>query len=926
MSVEKGTGPAGSSAAALANSALVESLYEQWKADAGSVGQEWRYFFEGFEMATCPRTCAAADQAHAQSQVASLIYAYRSQGHLIAQTDPLGGNPTSHPALALEAFGFTEADLDRVFDTGHLGGPERATLKEIIGILQDTYCRSIGVEYIHIQDTAVRRWLQAKMEPVRNRPPFDKAKQMMTLERLVDAELFETFLQSRYPGQKRFSLEGAESLIPALHALVEMAPELGVEEVVIGMAHRGRLNVLANILDKSYGQIFSEFEDNVLPDSSFAGDGDVKYHRGYSSVHRSHRTGKSIRVSLNSNPSHLEAVDPVVLGRVRAKQRREGDTKERREVIPVLIHGDAAFAGQGLVAETLNLSQLEGYRVGGTIHLVVNNQIGFTTSPKEGRSTIYCTDVAKMIEAPIFHVNGDDPEAVVAVTELALEFRQTFGRDVVVDMVCYRRHGHNEGDEPAFTQPVLYKKIKGRPSVLKLYTAQLAKAGVLTPQEEKAFADEFQSRLQAAFQQARSGALEPDLYAFGGIWRGLSAPYSHDPAPTAVAHPALCDVARAMTTVPEGFALNPKVARRLPEVRKAVEEHGQVDWATAELLAFGTLLNEGLPVRLSGQDSARGTFSSRHSVWSDMNTQENYVPLNHIREGQAKFCVYNSMLSEAAVLGFDYGYSLAEPYMLVIWEAQFGDFANGAQVIIDQFVVSSLAKWQRASGLVMLLPHGYEGQGPEHSNAYLERYLAACAEDNIQVVNLTTPANYFHVLRRQLKRAFRRPLIVMAPKSLLRHPRAVSPVDELSTGRFREVLDDPAPPAEVRRLVLCSGKLFYDLLERREKDGAEGVALVRVEQFYPWPTGPMAEIAQKYRGVPEVVWAQEESRNRGGWSFMEPRLRRLFPGYEIQYRGRRASASPAVGSHRAHQREQDQVVRAALGLETRGETEESLAR
>jgi 2-oxoglutarate dehydrogenase E1 component len=904
--------PSDAAMASLANAALIDELYQQWKQDRASVPRDWQLFFEGFELATCPRTCAAADQAHAQSQVASLIYAYRSQGHLIAQLDPLGGSPTSHPALAPEAFGFGDRDMDRVFDTGHLGGPARATLREILGILQDTYCRSVGVEYIHIQDTAVRRWLQSKMEPIRNRPAFDREQKLMVLQALVDAELFETFIQNRYPGQKRFSLEGAESLIPALHAVVDLAPALGVEEVVLGMAHRGRLNVLANILDKSYAQIFSEFEDNFLPDS-YGGDGDVKYHRGYHSDHKSHRTGDTVHVSLTSNPSHLEAVDPVVLGRVRAKQRREGDTKDRREVIPLLIHGDAAFAGQGLVAETLQLSQLEGYRVGGTLHLIVNNQIGFTTSPREGRSSAYCTDVAKMIEAPVFHVNGDDPEAVAYVAELALEFRQTFGRDVVVDMVCYRRHGHNEGDEPAFTQPVLYKKIKDRPSVRRIYTARLVQEGVLTAQEEQAIAQRFQARLQEEFEKVKAAATVPDVLAFDSLWKGLKNPYSHEAAATGVSHGVLCDVVRAMTTIPDGFALNPKIARRLPEIRRAVEEHGAVDWPTAELLAFGSLLAEGLPVRLSGQDSARGTFSQRHSVWNDMNTQEAYVPLNHIREGQAKFCVYNSSLSEAAVLGFDYGYSLSEPYMLVLWEAQFGDFANGAQVIIDQFITSSLVKWQRSSGLVMLLPHGSEGQGPEHSNAYLERYLQACAEDNVQVVNLTTPAQYFHALRRQLKRPFRRPLIVMAPKSLLRHPKAVSPVDDLVHGTLQEVLDDPAPPAGAHRLILCSGKVYYDLAERRERDGIGDSALVRVEQFYPWNEARFREIAQRYEGVREVVWAQEETQNRGGWTFMAPRLAQLFLGKPLRYAGRPPAASPATGSLHVHQREQEALVRHAFG-------------
>ena len=901
----------GPALATVANASYVDALYEEYRRDPASVGDEWQTFFQGFDLASCPRTCVAADQARAQSKVASLIFAYRSQGHRIAKLDPLGNNPTSHPALELETFELRQDDLSKTFDTGHLGGPQRAPLSDIIAILQETYCGSIGVEYLHIQDVRIRRWLQAEMEPFRNKPRLSREIKIEILENLIDAEIFESFIQSRYPGQKRFSLEGAESLIPAVHAVAELAPELGIVELVMGMAHRGRLNVLANILDKPYPVIFSEFEDNFIPDT-VGGDGDVKYHRGFGSTHVN-RAGKALDISLTSNPSHLEAVNPVVLGRVRAKQRRLQDMEHRKRVLPFLIHGDAAFAGQGLVAETLNLSALPGYTTGGTIHFIINNQIGFTTLPAEARSTAYSTDVAKMIEAPIFHVNGDDPAAVVYVTQLALRFRQTFGKDVVVDMVCYRRHGHNEGDEPAFTQPVLYRKIKDRPSVRKLYTKQLIADGDLERDAGEAIATRFKDRLQAAFESVKSKLVPEETLAFLDQWTGLDNPYSHDPVDTAAPHLILTDVARALTTIPDGFALNPKVARRLPNTREAVDSHGTVDWATAELLAFGSLLHEGTPVRLSGQDSARGTFSHRHSVWQDMNTQQPYIPLRHIHPSQARFCVYNSLLSEAAVLGFDYGYSLDEPHMLVLWEAQFGDFANGAQVIIDQFIVSSLSKWQRASGLVLLLPHGYEGQGPEHSNAYLERYLAACAENNLQVCNLTTPAQYFHVLRRQVKRNFRRPLVIMSPKSLLRHPRVISPVDELASGTFHEVLDDPTPPERARRLVLCSGKVFYDLLERRERDSISDTALVRMEQFYPCPEGALREVTARYREVDEVVWAQEEPQNRGGWSFVHQRLQRLFPNHPLRYVGREASASPAPGSLRVHQLEQEQLVRDAFG-------------
>jgi len=890
------------------NADYIEDLYQQWKADPSSVDGSWRDFFRGFELGAVANPCVEAERGQAQSRVASLIHAYRNEGHLIAKLDPLGNNPETHPDLELASFGLSEEDLDREFDTGHLfGGPQRATLREILDILHQTYCESVGVEYLHIQDIQMRRWLQNHMEPNQNKPRYDRERKLEVLEHLINAELFESFTHTRYPGQKRFSLEGAESLIPGMISLVELAPDLGAEEIILGMTHRGRLNVLANVLHKSYAMIFTEFEDNFIPDS-VAGDGDVKYHKGYTSDYTT-KEGKPVHLSLTANPSHLEAVNPVVLGRVRAKQRQRLDTERREKVVPVIIHGDAAFSGQGIVAETLNLCRLKGYQIGGTVHLIVNNQIGFTTSPQESRSTRYCTDVAKMIQAPIFHVNGDDPEAVAYVAELAMRFRQEFGRDVVVDLICYRRHGHNEGDEPAFTQPVMYKQIKDRPSVRTLYTRQLVDEKVLGEDEEDRLASEFQDRLQQAFQYVKKSQPEPTVQAFEDLWKGLQEPYSDEAVDTGVPHERLAEVTRALTTVPEGFNLNPKVGRYLPEKKKTIEERGKVDWAFAEALAFGTLLAEGWPVRLTGQDSQRGTFSQRHAVWQDMETQETYIPLLHIRENQARFCVYNSPLSEASCLGFEYGYSLSEPRMLIAWEAQFGDFVNGAQVIIDQFLVSSESKWQRTSALTLLLPHGYEGQGPEHSNAYLERYLAGCAENNIQVCNLTTPSQYFHVLRRQMKRPFRRPLILMAPKSLLRHPQCVSPVDELIEGRFHEVVDDPEPPkASPRRLVVCSGKLFYDLRAKRKEDGADDVAIVRLEQFYPFPEEQLMRVAEPYLEAREVVWAQEEPQNRGGWAFMLPRLQALFPGHRILYVGREASASPAVGSLHIHKLEQQELV------------------
>jgi len=902
------------------NGDYIDQLYVQWKEQPSSLPESWSMFFQGFEMAMCPRDCVASNRAHKQSQVGSLIYAYRSQGHLIAKTDPLGNNLESIPDLEIGEFGFSDSDLDEVFDTGHLGGPKRSPLKEIIRVLQETYCSSIGVQYTHIQNREIRRWLQAEMETVRNRPSLNSEHKKDILETLIDADLFEKFIQTKYPGQKRFSLEGAETLIPLIHSLVEAAPEHNVAEMLIGMAHRGRLNVLANILDKSYSMIFTEFE-GYLPEDTYGGDGDVKYHKGFSSEHVN-RNGKPLHLSLTANPSHLEAVDSVVLGKVRAKQRQlaknsekqptHQDIVDRSRVLPLLIHGDAAFAGQGIVAETLNLSQLKGYHVGGTLHIVVNNQIGFTTNPEDSRSTTYCTDVAKLVEAPIFHVNGDDPEAVVFVTELALRFRQKFARDVVIDMVCYRRHGHNEGDEPAFTQPLMYKIIKRRPSVRQIYTDRLVKQGDLNLLEVKNIEKRFKEQLQKNFDEAKKSKPEKISHAADVRWRGLNNNYSYEPVDTKVSQKDLIRIAESLTTVPDGFNLNIKIARWQPQRMEAVRNNGSVDWGYAESLAFGSLLIEGIPVRLSGQDSQRGTFSQRHAVWKDVETMEEYKPLNHIDPDQAHFCVYNSPLSEAGVLGFDYGYSIAEPRMLIIWEAQFGDFANGAQMIIDQFITSSQSKWHRTSGLVMLLPHGYEGQGPEHSNGYLDRYLQACAQENIQVCNLTTPAQYFHLLRRQMHQPFRRPLILMTPKSMLRLKAAVSPVSDLTDGHFHPYLDDPKQPKNATRLILCSGKLYYDLIELRDKEQIKDVAIVRIEQLYPINTPIMHELAKPYKKITEIVWAQEEPKNRGAWSFIRPWLQFVFPEMVIRYVGRGYAASPATGSLIRHREEQQRIVEQAL--------------
>jgi 2-oxoglutarate dehydrogenase E1 component len=886
----------------------IEAAYQRWQHDPNSVDASWRLFFEGFELAAARAAVPAAD-SRAQAGVFGLIFAYRNLGHFLAHLDPLSDPRTGHPLLALSQFGLEEGDLDRTFDVSLFAGLQRATLRELVAALRETYCRTIGVEYLHIQDTAIRRWLQERMEPRRNRPGFDRARKLRILQNLYYAELFERFLHTRYMGQKRFSLEGAETVIPLLEAVVDRAPETGVRELVLGMSHRGRLNVLANILRKPYQEIFTEFEDNYIPESR-DGDGDVKYHKGFSGD-RVTTGGKPIHLSLTPNPSHLEAVDPVVEGRTRAKQQHSGD-RERSAGIPVLLHGDAAFAGQGLVAETLNLSNLAGYTTGGTIHVVINNQIGFTTAPADARSTIYCTDVAKMIQVPIFHVNGEDPEACVYLAELALDFRQTFHRDVVIDMFCYRRHGHNEGDEPAFTQPLMYTKIRERPTLSEVYTEQLILNGDLTVAETEALAAKFQAKLHEAQEEVRTGAAHVDGEAgFERLWKGLQPRYSHAPVNTAVPFERLETITEALTLVPENFTVHPKIARQLEERHREFLEKKPVDWGFAESLAFGSLLLEGVPVRLSGQDSRRGTFSQRHAVLYDARTGEPYYPLSLLANERVPFHVYDSLLSEAAVLGFEFGYSLDSPNTLVLWEAQFGDFANGAQVIIDQFICCSLSKWGRDCGLVMLLPHGYEGQGPEHSSARLERYLQLCAEDNIQVAYPSTPAQYFHVLRRQLKRNFRKPLVLMTPKSLLRLKAATSPVEEFTGGRFQEVMDDAtADPSRVRRVVLCSGKVYYELAERRAQEESGGVALVRVEQFYPFPEEPLQRALARYRKAKEWVWVQEESQNMGGWTFMEPRLRAL--GYAAEYVGRDASASPATGSRRIHLQEQKELVEAAV--------------
>ncbi|MET0261273.1 MAG: 2-oxoglutarate dehydrogenase E1 component, partial [Rariglobus sp.] len=803
-----------------ANSEAIELAYNAWLNNPDSVDPTWRAFFQGFALGSGGDSISAVASggvnvidSHKQAQVGRYINAHRSHGHLQAHLDPLGEPPAPHPKLQLSYFGLNEADLDETFTLTNFQGGGQKKLKHIVYALQQTYCGRIGVEYMHVQDHDAREWLQARMESCNNQPSFSREQKTRILRRLHKAELFEKFLHTRFVGQKRFSLEGGETMIAAFDAMIEYAPDLGVEEFVMGMAHRGRLSVLTNILRKPFDVLFEQFSENYIP-HTVGGDGDVKYHLGYEAELKT-STGKTVEVRLAANPSHLEIVNPVVEGTARARQRIRGDV-DRRRVCPFLRHGDAAFAGQGVVAETLNFSQLPGYRTGGTVHLVINNQIGFTTNPSDARSTRYCTDVAKLIEAPVFHVNGDDPEAVCYVARLALEFRVKFQRDVVIDMYCYRRHGHNEADEPAFTQPVLYRKIAAHPLISTPYSERLVKDSTLSAEGAEAIKAEYTAAMEASFEKAKAAeaahaAAGQTKSPFEGSTAIFQPGYSHVPVPTGVAAKDLAKVVAGLTRVPDNFKINPKIKRILETRAQAHKDGGPVDWGFGEALAFGTLLVEGSPVRLSGQDCERGTFSHRHAVLYDSDTKEKYVPLLNIDDKQERFCVYNSLLSEAAVLGFDYGYSLDYPQMLCIWEAQFGDFANGAQVVIDQFLASSESKWQRMSGMVLLLPHGYEGQGPEHSSARLERFLQLCAEDNMQVANITTPANDFHALRRQMKRDFRKPLIVMSPKSLLRLPAATSKFEEFTTGAFQEIIDDANAPKTVKRLILCSGKVYYDL-------------------------------------------------------------------------------------------------------------------
>jgi 2-oxoglutarate dehydrogenase E1 component len=899
------------------NADLIDQNYTLWHSQPDALDAEWRAFFEGFALAQGESTGGIGDvepshvdsDATKQARAIGLIYAYRSIGHTIAKFNPLTKEAPTNPRLTLERLGFSEADLDHVVHTGNYLGGTEMPLRELIERLEKTYCHTIGAEYIHIQETPKRRWIQARIEPECFIPRFSKSVKKRILRTIIEAETFENFLQNRYVGQKRFSLEGGETLIACLESILQRCGKNQVDEIVMGMAHRGRLNVLANFLGKSFDYILREFSENYVPDTIY-GDGDVKYHLGFETKRKT-ADGHEVELRLAANPSHLEAVDPVVQGKARARQRIRNDL-ERKRVLPVLIHGDAAIAGQGIVAEVFNFSQLKGYRTGGTIHIVVNNQIGFTTSPEDARSSRYCTDVAKIVEAPIFHVNGNDPLAVIAAMEVAFDYRQTFGCDVVIDMYCWRKHGHNESDEPAFTQPVLYKTISSMQPVGRSLAQRLVASGEFSQAEVDELETSYLKQLDAAYDTAKASE-EAARNPFEGSSANQQPPYNFKGLETRVPKETLHHIVKKHTEFPEGFKVNRKILRQMTAKLKAFEADSGIDWGMGEALAFGSLLMDGTPVRISGQDSKRGTFSHRHAVVYDTDTRERYSNLLDLSEDQAQFCVHNSLLSEAAVLGFDYGYSLDYPQMLCIWEAQFGDFVNGAQVIIDQFITSSESKWGRLSGLVMLLPHGYEGQGPEHSSARLERFLQSCAENNIQICNLTTPAQLFHVLRRQMKREFKKPLIIMSPKSLLRHKDCVSKISEFTDTEFWSILDDDKiTKKNAKRVILCSGKIYYELKAYRDANKIKDAALVRIEQFYPLNKALLQKVVGKYPKTAELVWCQEEPMNMGAWSFMMPRLHEAL-GRMPNYAGRRASASPAVGSLAMHKHRQAKLIARAFG-------------
>jgi 2-oxoglutarate dehydrogenase E1 component len=890
----------------------VEHLYQSYKSDPNSVAEDWQQFFAGFDFAEQLYSEDNVDfgipaNVKKEFDVINLINGYRKNGHLFTRTNPVRERRKYSPTLDKENFELSDADLDTTFRAGSMIGIGPATLRQIIEHLEKTYCESIGVEYMYMRRPEVIGWMQNLIESNKNQPNFSLEEKKQVLKKLSQAVLFEEFLGKKFTGQKRFSLEGAESLIPALDMVVEEGSELGIEEFVIGMAHRGRLNVLANILNKTYKQIFHEFEGKDYEDADI--EGDVKYHMGYTSF-MTCDNGKEVKMNLCPNPSHLEAVGPVVEGISRAKIDRKFKADDSK-LCAIIIHGDAAIAGQGVVYELVQMAKLDGYKTGGTIHIVINNQVGFTTNYTDGRSSIYCTDVAKVTHSPVFHVNGDDAEAVAHTMRMAMKFRQTFKSDVFVDLLCYRKYGHNEGDEPRFTQPNLYDIIAKHPNPLEIYAKKLTSSGVVGADLVKSMEEDFSNMLQERLLEAKEIEKATVTQFLEDTWQGYrfakKADFDTSP-PTGVETDVLKDISKVLTAVPKDIKVFRKMQKILKDREEMVFESDKLDWGMAELLAYGSLLKEGHDVRISGQDVERGTFSHRHAVLIMEESGKEYIPLEHLGQGQGAFTIYNSLLSEYAVLGFDYGYAFGSPNCLPIWEAQFGDFNNGAQIIIDQFISSAEEKWKGMNGIVMLLPHGYEGMGAEHSSARMERFLTLCADDNMQIVNCSTPANFFHVLRRQMKREFRKPLVVFTPKSLLRHPRCVSSLSELASGSFQEVIDDAAANAKkVKRVLLCSGKVYYDLLEKKEELNAEEVAIVRLEQLDPLPRKQIADLQTKY-GKAQWVWVQEEPANMGAWSHLLRKLRQV----QLEVVSRPSSGAPATGSGQRHRAEQQLLMEKAF--------------
>ena len=893
-----------------ADTSAIEDLFQQYLKDNNSVESDWKQFFVGFEFARSnyEESGQIPQSVKKEFNVINLINGYRSRGHLFTQTNPVRERRKYSPTLDIENFDLTASDLETVFHAGVEIGIGPAKLKDIIAHLHQTYCQSIGAEFMYIRTPEIIKWLQEKMELAKNIAKFSIDEKKVILNKLNQAVTFENFLHTKFVGQKRFSLEGAETTIPALDAVCEIGADMGIQDFVIGMAHRGRLNVLANILNKTYKDIFTEFEGRPSEDSVF--DGDVKYHMGYSSDLKTNN-GKQVHLSLTPNPSHLEAVDPVVEGICRAKidNRHNGDNNK---VCPILIHGDAAIAGQGIVYEVVQMSQLEGFKTGGTIHIVINNQVGFTTNYLDGRSSTYCTDVAKVVLSPVFHVNGDDVEALVYVCRLAMEFRQKFHRNVFIDILCYRKYGHNEGDEPRFTQPLLYKAIAAHPNAREIYLKQLIQEGSISAEVAKDMEVSLKKILQEKLDEAKQTEKAKVNSFLEGNWKGMKMAEADafDKSPdTSVDKKIFLEIAKKTVALPKDKKVFTKI-QKLFDDRAAMITNDNYDWAMGELMAYATLMNEGHHVRFSGQDVERGTFSHRHAVVKFEDSEDEYIPLNNFG-ATGKLSIYNSLLSEYGVLGFEFGYALTTPKTLTIWEAQFGDFFNGAQIMIDQFITSAEAKWRRMNGLVMLLPHGYEGQGPEHSSARLERFLQQCAGNNIQIVNCTTPANQFHVLRRQIKRDFRKPLICFTPKKLLRYPSCVSSVKDFATGSFQEVLDDVTANAKsVKKVIFCSGKIFYDLIEAKQKNGADSLAIVRLEQLYPFPAIQLQEIVEKYKNATEYIWAQEEPENMGAWVH----VMRMFTKYDkldsikLKYIGRSENASPATGFSKSHAEQQQTLI------------------